>query len=223
MKSTLILPTLNEIEAVKIIIPQINRKWVDQILVVDGGSTDGTIDFMKKRKFEVFSQKGRGYGTGIKEALEHAKGDVVVEFTPDGNSVPEKIPELIKKVEEGYDLVVGSRYREGAKSEDDTAITGFGNGFFTRLANLLFQSHYTDLLVGLHAYRRESYEKVKDRMTESGLSWCGQMALVFWKNKFRVAEIPADEPKRIGGKAKRNSLKTGWLVLKMILRERFGK
>src|SRR3989344_3827727 len=119
MKSTLILPTLNEIDALKEILPRINKSWVDEIIVIDNHSTDGTVKFCKKHKLRIITQKSAGYGAAIKEAIEASKGDIIVEFPPDGNSIPEKIPEIIAKLNEGYDLVIASRYKDGAKSYDD--------------------------------------------------------------------------------------------------------
>ena len=77
-----------------------------------------------------------------------------IEFNPDGNSIPEDIPRIVAKVNEGYDLVIGSRYRDGAKSDDDDWLTAAGNWMFTRIVNLLFGTSYTDVLVGFRAYRR---------------------------------------------------------------------
>ena len=105
LTSTLLLPMLNEIEAVRVIIPQIRREWVDEIIVIDGGSADGTVEFMQSQGIRVESQSSRGYGQGMLQGLQLARGDIVVEFTPDGNAVPDDIPRIIAKVQEGYDLV----------------------------------------------------------------------------------------------------------------------
>jgi hypothetical protein len=71
-----------------------------------------------------------------------AKGDVVVEFNPDGNSIPALIPVLINKIKEGYDMVIVSRYIEGAKSADDGIITCLGNWLFTRTINIFWGKGY---------------------------------------------------------------------------------
>jgi glycosyltransferase involved in cell wall biosynthesis len=218
--TTLLLPTLNEIEAVRVIVPQIKREWIDEIIVVDGGSTDGTIEYMRGQGLTVHSQQKRGYGHAMAYGLQHAKGDIVIEFTPDGNSIPEDIPRIIAKVNEGYDLVVGSRYLTGARSDDDDRVTAFGNWLFTTAVNVLFRSHFTDVLVGFRAYRRQAALTLN--LDAPGLSWPCQSSIRFARAGLRVSEIPANEPHRIGGERKMRPFKTGWEIVKLIVRDFAG-
>ncbi|MFZ8318559.1 glycosyltransferase, partial [Staphylococcus aureus] len=88
--------------------------------------------------YEVYVQKQSGIRQGFLEVLPQVRGDIILTFTPDGNSVPEVIPQLVAKMREGFDMVVASRYLPPAKSEDDDLLTGFGNWFFTKTVNLLF-------------------------------------------------------------------------------------
>src|SRR5512147_1763551 len=113
MKVTLVIPTLNEIDGMKAIMPKIKREWVDQILVVDGNSTDGTAEWAREHGYEVVVQKRKGMRYAYMDALPYIKGDVMLTFSPDGNSIPELIPECIKKMKEGYDMVIVSRYAPG--------------------------------------------------------------------------------------------------------------
>src|SRR5690242_12236248 len=128
LTTTLLLPMLNEIEAARVIVPQIRREWVDEILVIDGGSTDGTVEYVKSQGLRVESQASRGFGAGMLQGLRQARGDIVIEFMPDGNSIPDDIPRLIARMEEGHDLVIASRYLGGMKSDDDDWLTALGNG-----------------------------------------------------------------------------------------------
>ncbi len=221
MKVTLLAPTLNEIEAVRVILPKIKKEWVDEILIIDGGSTDGTIEYCREHGYRVLSQKSRGYGAGMKEGASAAQGDLIIEFPADGNSPPDKIPEVVNKLKQGYDFVVASRYLGGAKSYDDDFLTAKGNWIFTKLVNLLFRADYTDVLIGFRGYRKLAFDGLK--MDAAGLSWSIQMPIKFAKRKLKVAEIPADEPKRIGGVRKMKPFKTGWEILKVVLREFFNK
>ena len=217
-KSTLLLPTLNEIEALREIVPQIDRSAVDEIIVVDGGSTDGTIEFLESEGLRVLSQSDRGYGAGMKEGMLAAANEIIVEFTPDGNGLPEKIPEVVAKMREGYDLVIASRYAEGAHSDDDDALTALGNSMFTGLVNVLFRARHTDVLVGFRAFRRSVALQLD--LNAKGLSWPCETSIKFARAGCRVADVPATEPPRIGGERKMIPHKTGTEILLLIARER---
>ncbi len=165
----------------------------------------------------ILTQSRRGYGEGMLQGMRSAKGDIVVEFTPDGNSLPADIPRIIGKMHEGYDLVIGSRYLDGAKSEDDDWLTFVGNRLFTGTVNLLFRVQYSDVLVGFRAYRRSAALTLD--LDAPGLSWPCQSSIRFARAGLRVGEIPASEPARIGGVRKMRPFATGWEICKLILRD----
>ena len=221
MKTTLIVPTFNEIETVPFTLPTIDRSQVGEIIVVDNHSADGTGEWCREHGFTVYLQKIPGYGNGIREAIGIATGDIIIEFLPDGSSDPKKIPALIDKINEGHDLVIASRYRDGAHSEDDTALTAFGNWLFTKLTNLLFGTSYTDVLVGYRAYRKKSVETLG--LDAAHLEWVIQNSIRFATHGYRVSEIGADEPKRIGGERKMQPFSTGLRLLKVMMQEFFSR
>jgi glycosyltransferase involved in cell wall biosynthesis len=218
MKTTLFLPTLNEINAVRQIMPRIKREWVDEILVVDGGSTDGTVEYFKERGFNVIGQKMKGMAGAEWACFDEAKGDVIIMFTPDGNSVPELIPPLIEKMKEGHEMVIVSRYLPPAWSEDDDVVTAFGNWMFTKTVNLLFGGRFTDVLVGYRAItRRLAQELPRIEIPVLEIIMCIRCL----KRKWPVAEIPGDEPKRIGGIRKMRPLYNGSCLLWTMFKEFF--
>lgn len=217
MTTTLAILTLNEIEAIQVVVPRINRAWVDEIIVVDGGSTDGTVEWCEAQGLRVLRQRRRGYGAGMREVIEIASGEVVIEFMGDGNCDPAAIPRLIAKLAEGYDLVIGSRYTEGAHSDDDTWVTRFGNWTFTRTINLLFGAAFSDAMMGYRAYRIAAFRTME--VDEDGLTFPTQGSIQFAKYGYRIADVGASEPKRIGGVRKAHNLRTGWALVRMIARE----
>lgn len=206
-KVTLIIPTLNEIVGVKVIMPKIKPEWYDQIIILDGGSTDGTVEYMKEHGYEVTFQKVAGLRKAFIENYRNVTGDIMITFSPDGNSIPELIPDLIAKIREGNDMVIVSRYFGKAKSYDDTFITMLANKFFSNMISLLFGRRYTDAMVIYRGYRKEIVEKLGILKPRSDfyekhigryVSWEPQLSIRCARSKLKTADIPGDEPKRIG-------------------------
>ena len=217
MKTTLFVPTLNEIDGMKAIMPRVKKQWIDEILVLDGGSTDGTVEYAKSKGYRVVMQKSKGITNAYREALKIAKGDYIVAFSPDGNSIPEVIPKLIKKIKEDYDMVIASRYKGNAKSDDDDPITAFGNWMFTKLINIAFGGNYTDTLVMFRVFKKDIVKKIHIDIPRAGLEPI--LSIRCAKKKLKVTEIPASEPKRIGGARKMNPLLNGLDILRLIFKE----
>lgn len=220
LKVTLLIPVLNEIKGVRLIMPRINKDWVDEIIVVDGNSTDGTREYFEENGYFLIRQKSKGVCGAYWECLEVAKGDIIIPFSPDNNSIPEIIPVLVNKIKEGYDMVIVSRYLNGTKSYDDDRITAFGNWMFTKMVNIFFGGKYTDVLVMFRAFKKELV-KTLEMDTKRFPTFEVQLAIRCAKRKMKVAEIPGDEPKRIGSVRKMHPLFNGSAVLLEIIKELF--
>ena len=231
MKVTLVIPTLNEIVGMKTIMPKIKKEWYDQLLIIDGQSTDGTLEYAREQGYEVVVQQKKGMRNAYMEALPFIKGDVILTFSPDGNSIPELIPKCLAKMKEGCDMVIVSRYLDGAKSYDDDLITGFGNKLFTTVINLFHHGHYTDAMVIYRAYRKsliqeldldkeESFE-TEEKLFKTNISWEPLLSIRAAKRRLKVAEIPGDEPARDGGVRKLQVLRWGAAFMFEVIREIF--
>tara|TARA_B100000315_G_scaffold238616_1_gene256575 strand:- start:79 stop:801 length:723 start_codon:yes stop_codon:yes gene_type:complete len=229
---TLLVPVLNERGGMEIILPRISKDWVERILIVDGGSNDGSLEYARENGYEVFTQTLKGPRGAFLECFQKITTDYVLTFSPDGNCIPEVIPELIEKIHEGYDMVIASRYKDDAQSYDDTLLSGTGNAFFTWLISKLHGHAYTDSLNIFRIYKTKIYFDLD--MGKDGSYW--QEKLFFTslgiepllsiraaKKGLKIEEIAADEPNRVWGEAKVQIVRWGCAYLLQILTEFFSK
>ena len=217
MSVAIIILTLNEIDGVRVILPKIKKEWADEIVVIDGGSTDGTVEECKKMGFQVINQKNKGHGGGILTGVECTKSDIIIIFGPDGNHEPDEILQLIEKTNEGYDQVIISRFGKESENLDAGLIDGFGNKMFTFVANVIFGGNMTDTLNESRSITRKAFEELKfDAMQ---LDSTFQMSIRGMKRKQKIIEIVGNEGRRIGGKRKMKPFQTGCRLIKRILVE----
>jgi|TARA_B100001540_G_scaffold80179_1_gene72001 glycosyltransferase involved in cell wall biosynthesis len=217
MSNALIILTLNEIDGVKNILPKIKREWIDEIIVVDGGSTDGTIEKAKEFGFKVIIQSVKGHGGAILTGIKNTTAEKIIIFGPDGNHEVDEIPRLIEKMNQGYDQVVISRFGKGSINLDAGKIDTFGNKMFTFLANLFFNGNLTDTLNESRIITREAFNQLKFDAMQLDSTY--QMSIRGLKLKQRYFEIVGNEGERIGGKRKMRPFHTGCLLMKRLIKE----
>lgn len=221
---TLVILTLNEIDGVTQVVPKLPLHAVDEILVVDGGSTDGTLEFFEARGIRVVRQERRGRGEAFRLAAQHARNDWLVFFSPDGNEDPDDIPRLVEGLAAGYDMVIASRFMPGARSEDDDkflfASRRWGNLLFTWLANVLCGrgGWISDTINGYRAVTRAAFLRLAPDAHGYAIEF--QMSIRALQLGLRVLEIPTQESPRIGrGVSKLNAIPVGFRFLGVLARE----
>ena len=217
MSVAIIILTLNEIEGVRSLLPSVQKEWADEIAIIDGGSTDGTIEECKKMGFEVVVQKNKGHGGAILTGVNHTKSDFIVIWSPDGNHEPEEIPKLIVKIKEGYDQVLISRFGKGSINEDAGYFDGFGNKMFAFLTNVFFGGKWTDSLNESRIISRKAMMDIKfDALKMNSTQ---QMSIRGSKLNQKICEIVGNEGERIGGQRKMSPIPVGALLSKSIIKE----
>ena len=209
--------TLDEIDGISAIMPQVKKEWADKIVLVDGGSKDGTIKKAKELGFEVIHQKNKGEGNACRVGTDATESDFVMFFSPDGNDVPTDIPKLIQKTKEGFDVVHISRFGKESISEDANWLERFGNNMFTFLVNSFFGGNYTDALNGFRIIKRKLWDELKTDAQFLNIEQ--QTCIRLAKRKIPIYEIEGMEPKRIGGERKMRPLTTGAQLSYQIIKE----
>ncbi|MDD5657492.1 MAG: glycosyltransferase family 2 protein [Elusimicrobia bacterium] len=222
MTKALVLLTFNEAEALPKIFDRIPRACADEVFAVDGGSRDGTREFLEARGVRVVTQPRRGRGVAFRVAFEATGADALCFFSPDGNEEPGDIPGLFSEMDRGWDMVIASRMMRGAFNEEDVhwlRPRKWVNQAFTLAANLLWNRgpYVTDTINGFRAVRRAAFQAMA--CDADGFVIEYQMSIRAMKRALKITELPTREGQRLGGRSTARSLPTGLLFLRFLWRE----
>lgn len=230
MKITLCLLTFNELAGCKNDIPQIKQysEKFDEIYAIDGGSKDGTIEFLKNEGISVYVQPNRGLNAACHFAVEKCSTEAVIFFHPKGTIPIEDALKFRPLFDNGWDFVIGSRIIKGAVNEEDKQILKPRKWFVVGLAILtaiLFKKENKILWDVLHGFRGvtvEGYRKM--RIKDEGMVTIDiEMVSRAYKEKIKSTEFPTTECPRISGETHFKAFPTGIKVLKYIKRELLRK
>jgi len=215
-KISLVVPAMNEaknIAWVLIGVPDI----VDEILLVDGNSTDGTVEVAQSVRpdVRVVADPGGGKGAALRAGFEAATGDYIVMMDADGSMDPSEIGRYVAMLDNGYELVKGSRFMEGAGSTDITPLRNLGNWALLRLLNTLFRVHLTDLCYGYCAFRRDCLPQMF--LSTDGFEIETEITVQAMNSQLRVCEVPSMETERGHGQSNLNTFGDGQRVLRVLI------
>lgn len=195
-----IIPALNESAAISKVIGDI-PDFVQEIIVVDNGSTDTTAEMAKNAGATVLLESKKGYGHACLKALDYLKNsdqktDIVVFLDGDYSDYPEQMSDIITPItDNNMDFVLGSRKKNLSEKGAMQPQQRFGNWLATRLMTLFFNSKFTDL----GPFRAIKYEVLNSLdMRDQTYGWTVEMQLKILKQKFTYCEIPVKYRNRIG-------------------------
>jgi glycosyltransferase involved in cell wall biosynthesis len=193
---------------------------VDEVVLVDGRSTDGTVDIAREIRPDliVVTDKGRGKGAALRLGFAAASCDWVVMIDADGSMDPEEIELLVTALSAGNDLARGSRFAHGGGTADITWVRRLGNAALLATANVLFGTLNTDLCYGFAAFRRQAVESLQ--LDADGFEIEAQFYLRATRCGLRICEVPSFEAPRRSGASSLNAVRDGWRILGTIVRER---
>jgi glycosyltransferase involved in cell wall biosynthesis len=223
MKIALCILTYDEVECVSKVIPGLDTSEFGEVFVVDGGSTDGTLDVYKRYGIRVIPQTSRGRGEAFRLAEQSTNADAIVYFSPDGNEDSKDFKKFRPLLEKGVDIVIASRMMKGAFNEEDTSWwrpRKWVNNIFNLIANLLWNRsgvYVTDSINGYRAIKRGLVAALKQDAIGYTIEY--QNTIRALKMGLKILEFPTYEGQRVAGGTKAHSFRTGIQFLKCLWKE----
>ena len=218
---SVIVPTRNEAANLPYVLPLI-PSWVDEIIIVDGESTDDTIAVARELAPDaiIITERRKGKGRALCTGFENATGDFIVAIDADGSTDPREIPAYVGALVAGADLAKGSRFMQGGGTDDMEFHRKLGNQALTFAVNRLFRGRYSDLCYGYFAFRRDALSLlIRPGDDVGGFEIETFLNIRALKNDLRVAEVASHEFNRIHGTSNLNALRDGLRILRVIIRE----
>lgn len=213
LKVSVVMGTRNEEKAIEKVIKDIKSVTNDQaeIIVVDG-SKDRTPEIAEGLGAKVIRQKPKGYGVAVRLALLSATRDIIITTDCDDTYPMEDIPKFVKLIEEGYDVVSGSRLSKNIGTMP--ILNRFGNWLFATIISILYGIKVTDATTGMRAYRMNVVHDI-DWTENVGLS--AELLFRPALRKYKIIEIPIDYRERLGD-TKLNPITGGIGIFKSIIK-----
>ncbi len=219
---SVVVPTINEAENLGYVLPGIPT-WVHEVILVDGGSTDGTPEIAKSLlpSIRIIGQDRPGKGAALQAGFGAATGEIIVTLDADGSADPHEIPLFVSCLTRGADFVKGSRFMQGGGTDDMGPLRYAGNWALRRLVRTAFGGRYSDLCYGYNAFWRRILPVIEG--DADGFEIETLMNVRVLAAGLRVAEIPSFEGARIHGSSNLNTFRDGYRVLRLIARERAAR
>ncbi|WP_344589729.1 glycosyltransferase family 2 protein [Actinomadura vinacea] len=216
---TAVIPTLNEADNLRWLMPRLTA--VDEIVIVDGQSTDGTVEYVLSVRPDarIIIEPPTGKGSAMRTGMAAATSEMIIMLDADGSMDPVEFDAFLALLCRGYDFVKGTRYGCGGGSDDLTGLRRLGNSALTALANRLYRQRWSDLCYGYVAMRRNAVERL--RLESTGFEIETEMCVNAVRAGLRIAEVASHETERRYGDSNLNTWRDGWRVLRTMVRLRF--
>jgi glycosyltransferase involved in cell wall biosynthesis len=215
---SVVIPALNEARNIAHVLQTLPDD-VFEVILVDGHSTDGTVEVARaiREDIRVVVQPGIGKGDALAAGFAACRGDVVVTMDADGSADGAEIPRFVDALLAGADLVKGSRFLNGGGSTDLSPLRRVGNRVFCSMVNALFGTRYSDLCYGYNAAWLPKLQGLS--LDCGGFEVETVLSIRSARSGLRVTEVPSMEADRMYGRSNLRTFRDGFRVLQAIVRE----
>jgi len=216
---SVIIPALNESRNLPHVLPRIPT-WVDEVVLVDGGSEDGTAEVALALlpDVHIVRELRPGKGLALQAGFRRSRGDIIVTLDADGSTDPAEIPAFVGCLLAGADFAKGSRFAQGGETSDMEFLRRAGNWGLRMLVRIGFGGRYSDLCYGYNAFWRRVLPVIEG--DADGFEIETLMNVRALAGGLRVAEVASHEAARIHGQSHLSTFRDGFRVLRTILHER---
>lgn len=224
-KVKVIIPAFNEQDSISHVINDIPKDTVEEIIVVNNGSTDDTAERALNAGVTVLNESRKGYGYACLMGMKHVEEqkdhpDIIVFMDADYSDFPDQLPEVIGPIlEDDKDMVIGARVKRYREKGSMTLPQIFGNWLATFLMRILYRARFTDL----GPFRAVKYQKLMDLdMQDKTYGWTVEMQIKALKKKYSYTEVPVRYRNRIGVSKVSGTVKgtimAGYKILSLIFK-----
>jgi len=217
-KVSVLICALNEEKNLPFLLPGL-PSLVDEVILVDGHSTDNTVDIAKELRPDilVFYQPGKGKDIAMQYGFSKATGDIIVTMDADGSTDPSELPRLLKPLINGFHFSKGSRLAS-RRPEGMMPHRWLGNKLLAFLTNLLYGTNFTDVCCGYNAFWRKAFAAID--FSTGAFNYEPVIIVKAKKAGLNIAEVSCHDKGRITGTTKLPGLSQGLKAIKAILKER---
>ncbi|MEU9014006.1 glycosyltransferase family 2 protein [Streptomyces sp. NPDC048479] len=216
---SVVIPAMNEAENLPYVFKTL-PDWIHEVVLVDGNSSDNTVQVARELwpDVKVVKQVGKGKGDALISGFAACTGDIIVMVDADGSADGQEIVSYVSALVSGADFAKGSRFANGGGTDDMTPIRKLGNWVLCAVVNAKFGARYTDLCYGYNAFWKHCLDSITLDCTGFEIETLMNIRVV--KAGLRVQEVPSHEYLRIHGVSNLSAVRDGLRVLRVILKEK---